>query len=189
MENLRQASLKANKLIYVSTDDAGSSSPVMLGMIKTAARLEQQGCKFLDSRDAFGNNSVTKKLQEGAIIDIDDFVGSGNQFERSRNFLMQSVVGNFSEFVLVPCICEEGYAKLNQMGVTVYSGHIHAKAERPLHQNSHLMHARGRDRLIEICKDIRPNMSLGYESMATMVVLYRNSPNSIPAVLRRMSRP
>jgi len=184
MENLRKATLKPNKLIYVSTDDAGSSSPMMLSMIRNAARLEQRGCKFLDSRDAFGINRVTKKLQEGAIIYIDDFVGSGDQFERSRTFLTQSVVGNFSEFILVPSICEEGYAKLNGMGVTVYSGHIHAKAERPLHQHSHLMHSAGRERLIEICKDIRPNKSLGYDGMATMVVLYRNSPNSIPAILR-----
>ena len=119
MENLRKATLKPNKLIYVSTDDAGSSSPMMLSMIRNAARLEQRGCKFLDSRDAFGINRVTKKLQEGAIIYIDDFVGSGDQFERSRTFLTQSVVGNFSEFILVPSICEEGYAKLNGMGVTV----------------------------------------------------------------------
>lgn len=184
METLQEAGLKPNKLIYVSTDDAGSSSPVMLGTLKTSARLEQQGCRFLDSRDALGINKVTQKLQEGAIIYIDDFVGSGDQVERSRNFLMQSVVGNFAEFILVPSICEEGYAKLNGLGVTVYAGHIHAKAERPLHQNSHLMHAAGRDRLVEICKEIRPNTGLGYEGMATMVVLYRNSPNSTPAILR-----
>ena len=184
MENLQKAGLKPNKLIYVSTDDAGSSSPVMLGMLKTAGRLEQQGCKFIDSRDALGINKVTQKLQEGAIIYIDDFVGSGNQIEKSRNFLMQSVVGNFSEFILVPSICEEGYAKLNGMGVTVHTGHIHAKAERPLHQHSHLMHGEGRRRLIEICKEIRPNTGLGYENLATMVVLYRNAPNSIPAILR-----
>ena len=184
MENLRLAGLNSNKLIYVSTDDAGSSSPMMLGMLKTAARLEQQGCKFFDSRDAFGINKITEKLQEGAIIYIDDFVGSGDQIERSRAFLMKSVVGNFAEFILVPSICEEGYAKLNAMGIEVYSGHIHAKAERPLHKHSHLMHSEGRNRLIEICREIRPNSSLGYENMATMVVLYRNSPNSIPAILR-----
>ena len=188
MENLRQAGLPSNKLIYVSTDDAGSSSPVMLGLLRNAALLEQQGCKFVDSRDAMGINRITKRLQEGAIIYVDDFVGSGNQFEKSRNFLMESKVGSFSEFILVPSICEEGYALLNAMGVTVYSGHIHAKAERPLHKHSHLMHNAGRERLIEICKEIRPNTSLGYEGMATMVVLYRNSPNSIPAILRGSDR-
>src|ERR1035437_421030 len=184
MENLRKAGLPSNKLIYISTDDAASSSPMMLGMLRNAALLEQQGCKFLDGRDAMGINKITAKVQEGAIIYIDDFVGSGNQFNRARIFLMQNVVGTFSEFLLVPSICEEGYAKLNELGVTVHAGHIHAKAERPLHQHSHLMHSEGRNRLIQICRDIRPNTSLGYESLATMVVLYRNAPNSIPAILR-----
>lgn len=184
MENLRRAGLPSNKLIYISTDDAASSSPMMLGMLRNAALLEQQGCKFLDGRDAMGINKITAKLQEGAIIYIDDFVGSGNQFNRARTFLMENVVGTFSEFLLVPSICEEGYAKLNELGVTVHAGHIHAKAERPLHQNSHLMHSEGRDRLIQICKEIRPSTGLGYESLATMVVLYRNAPNSIPAILR-----
>lgn len=184
MENLRKAGLPSNKLIYISTDDAASSSPMMLGMLRNSALLEQQGCKLLDGRDAMGINKTTAKVQEGAIIYIDDFVGSGNQFERARNFLMQSVVGTFSEFLLVPSICEEGYAKLSKLGVTVHTGHIHSRAERPLHAHSPLMHARGRDRLSEICKEIRPNTSLGYENLATMVVLYRNAPNSIPAILR-----
>ena len=46
------------------------------------------------------------------------------------------------------------------------------------------MHDKGRQRLIEICKEIRPNTSLGFDNMATMVVLYRNAPNSLPAILR-----
>ena len=184
MSNLLAAGIKSNKIIYVSTDDAGSSSPMMLGMLRNAGLLEQQGCKFLDSKDALGINNLTKKLQEGAIVYIDDFVGSGRQFEKSRNFLVQSVVGSFSEFLLVPAICEEGLLRLNEMGVDVYSGHIHAKAERPLHHHSHLLEGTGRERLVEICKEIRPNMSLGFDNMATMIVLYRNSPNSLPAILR-----
>jgi hypothetical protein len=188
MENLRQAGVPSRKLIYVSTDDAGSSSPMMLGMLRNAALLEQQGCKFVDGRDALGINGITQKIQEGAIIYVDDFVGSGRQFGRARQFLIQSVVGNFSEFLLVPCICEEGYTRLNEWGVSVYAGHIHAKAERPLHGHSHLMEGSGRARLIEICKEIRPNTSLGFDSMATMVVLYRNAPNSIPAILRGSDR-
>ncbi|MGI9075213.1 MAG: phosphoribosyltransferase-like protein [Bryobacteraceae bacterium] len=184
MENLRKAGLPSNKLIYISTDDAASSSPMMLGMLRNAALLEQQGCKFRDGRDAMGINKITAKVQEGAIVYIDDFVGSGNQFNRARSFLMENVVGTFSEFLLVPSICEEGYARITDLGVTVYAGHIHSRAERPLHHHSHLMHGARRDRLIEICKGIRPNKSLGFDNLATMVVLYRNAPNTIPAILR-----
>ena len=184
MANLHKAGLPSKKLIYVQTDDAGSSSPMMLGMLRNAAGLEQLGCTLLDGRDALGVNHATKRLEEGAIIYIDDFVGSGTQFNRARTFLMQSVVGSFSEFLLVPSICEEGLTKLADLGVTVYTGHIHAKAERPLHESSHVMAGEARDRLIEICKTIRAKGGLGFENMATMVVLYRNAPNSIPAILR-----
>ncbi len=190
MSNLHKVGLPAKKLIYLQTDDAGSSSPMMLGMLRNAAGLEQLGCKLLDGRDMLGINEATKRLEEGAIIYIDDFVGSGTQFDKARSFVMQHVVGNFSEFLLVPSICEEGYAKMTGLGVTVHTGHIHAKAERPLHESSHLIHEEGRDRLIEICKTIRkgPGGALGYEDMATMVVLYRNAPNSIPAILRGSDR-
>jgi len=81
---------------------------MMLGMLRNAAGLEQLGCKLLDGRDAIGLNEATRKREQGAIIYIDDFVGTGNQFEKARNFAQQSVVGTFSEFLLVPSICEEG---------------------------------------------------------------------------------
>lgn len=184
MENLLKAGLPSKKLIYIQTDDAGSSSPMMLGMLRDIAGLIQRGCKLLDGRDGLGINHVTSKLEEGAIIYVDDFVGTGDQFCKARAVALQSVVGNFSEFLLVTSICEEGYARLMDLGVTVYAGHIHSKAERPLHQNSHLMESESRDRLIRLCKRIRPKVGLGYENLATMVVLYRNAPNSTPAVLR-----
>ena len=53
-----------------------------------------------------------------------------------------------------------------------------------MHESSHIMAGEGRDRLIEICKTIRTKGGLRFENMATMVVLYRNAPNSIPAILR-----
>jgi hypothetical protein len=188
MADLQKVGLTTKKLIYLQTDDAGSSSPMMLGMLRNAAGLEQLGCKLLDGRDAMGINDATRKREQGAIVYIDDFVGTGDQFEKARNFAQESVVGTFSEFLLVPSICEEGYAKLTRMGVTVYSGHIHSKAERPMHANSHLMDAEGRERLTELSKEVRKAQPLGYEGMATMVVLYRNSPNSIPAILRGSDR-
>lgn len=184
MGNLSKAGLSAKKLIYLQTDDAGSSSPVMLGMLRDAARLQQRGCRLVDGRDGIRINNTTKTLEEGAIIYIDDFVGSGDQLVEARSVIMDSVVGNFSEFLLVPSICEEGYKRLTNLGIAVYTGHIHARAERPLLENSHLLEDDERERLRALCKEIRPNTSLGYESLATMVVLYRNAPDTIPAVLR-----
>jgi hypothetical protein len=108
MSNLAKAGLQPKKLIYLQTDDAGSSSPMMLGMLRDAARLQQRGCKFVDGRDGLRINNTTKTLEEGAIVYVDDFVGSGDQLSKARAIVMESVVGNFSEFLLVPSIWDCG---------------------------------------------------------------------------------
>src|SRR5258707_13083974 len=94
MENLLKAGLPSKKLIYIQTDDAGSSSPMMLGMLRDAAGLIQRSCKLLDGRDGLGINHVTSKLEEGAIIYVDDFVATGDQFCKARAVRRQSVDGN-----------------------------------------------------------------------------------------------
>src|ERR1022692_270438 len=125
MSNLSKSGLPSKKLIYLQTDDAGSSSPMMLGMLRDAARLQQRGCKLVDGRDGIRINNATKTLEEGAIIYIDDFVGSGDQLVEARTVVMESVVGNSSEFLLVPSVCEEAYKRLTNLGIEVYTGHIH----------------------------------------------------------------
>lgn len=115
---------------------------------------------------------------------VDDFVGSGDQFCTARDFAMTSVVGTFSEFLLVPSICEEAIYEIGKRGIEAYAGHLHSKAERPLHDNSNLFEATCKQRMRELCSGISPKMGLGYKELATMVVLYRNAPNGIPAILR-----
>lgn len=184
MKRLAAADVPPKKLVYVQVHDAGSSSPVMLNMLRDAAGLERRGCRFVDSRDSLGLNRVTNELGEGALIYIDDFVGTGNQFCEARDFALQSVVGTFSEFLLVPSICEEGIYKIAERGIEAFAGHVHSKAERPLHDNSNVLDSGAKERIREICRGISPKMSLGYKQLATMVVLYRNSPNSMPAIFR-----
>jgi len=184
IKRLANAGLSPRRLIYVQVHDAGSSSPVMLNMLRDAAVLERLGCRFVDSRDSLGLNKVTNEVGEGALIYVDDFVGTGNQFCEARDFAVKSVVGTFSEFLLVASICEEGIYQLAERGMEAYAGHVHAKAERPLHDNSNLLGKDAKQRMRVICKGISPKMSLGYKELATMVILYRNAPNSVPAILR-----
>ena len=136
MNCLLGAGLTANQLVYVQVNDAGSSSPVMLNMLRDAAQLEQRGCSFIDGNNTLGITEKTNDLGEGALIYIDDFIGSGTQLSEARNFAIKYVVGNFSEFVLTPIICEEGRLKLDRLGIEVFSGHVHTTVERPLHESS-----------------------------------------------------
>jgi hypothetical protein len=183
-EKMEKSGIKSANIIYVQIDEAGSSSPLMLNMLKEAAFLERRGCKFIDNKDLLGLNQITNKLGQGAIVYIDDFVGTGTQFCGSRDFLIQHVVGTFSEFLITPCICEEAIYELGKRGVESLSQHVHTKAERPLHANCTHLKRSIKTRLIELAMRIDPNWGLGYKNLASMVVLYRNAPNGVPLLLR-----
>ena len=184
MRHLTEAGLSPEQFIYVQVHDAGSSSPVMLNILRDAAGLERMGCKFVDAHDSLRLNATMNKVGEGALIYIDDFVGTGNQFCKERDFAAKSFVGTFSEFLLVPSICEEAIYKIAERGVEAFSGHVHSRAERPLHANSTIFGTDGKERLQALCKGMNPKWGLGYKDLATMVVLYRNAPNTVPLVLR-----
>ena len=161
VRRLRDAGIPQKKLIYIQVHDPGSSSPVMLNLLRDAAGLERTGCQFVDSRDALGINKATNKYGEGALIYVDDFAGTGNQFCKARDFAFKHVVGSFSEFLLLPSICEEAVFQLGQKGVEPVAGHVHAKVERPLHANSPLLDNAAKHRLRELCQGISPKMPPG----------------------------
>jgi hypothetical protein len=60
----------------------------------------------------------------------------------------------------------------------------HSKAERPLHANSPIFKQEEKERLTSLCKSVNKAFGLGYRGMATMVVFYRNAPNTVPVILR-----
>jgi hypothetical protein len=184
MKRLFASGLSANKLIYVQVHDAGSSSPVMLNLLRDAAGLERLGCHFVDCRDSLRLNKTMNQVGVGALIYVDDFVGTGNQFCAERDFAAKSFIGTFSEFILAPSICEEAYYQIGERGIEAFTGHVHSKAERPLHANSSLFGSDEKERLELACKGVNNRFGLGYQKLATMVVLYRNAPNTVPAILR-----
>lgn len=184
LRRLRQSRVKFQNVVYVQLHDAGSSSPAMLNMLRDDARLEPLGCRFMDSRDALGMNRLTNKLTEGAIVYIDDFIATGDQFCEARDFMIPNVVGNFAEFLLIPCICEEAYRRLAQIGVEVLTGEIHGKAKRPLHEHSSILGPEVKERLRNICVQIDERSALGYKGVASMVVFYRNAPDTLPVIFR-----
>lgn len=181
---LNESQIPLDHIIYVQIHEAGSSSPAILNMLRDRALLERRGCHFIDSSDVKRLNEVTNKLEYGAIVYVDDFAGTGNQFCEVRDFVMPYVIGNFAEFFLLPCICEEALYQLGKRGVEAVSGPVHSKADRPLHPNSTIFDQATKKRLTELCLAIDPKGGLGYRKLATTVVLYRNAPNSVPLILR-----
>ena len=184
LKKLKESGIHESRIIYIQIDEAGSSSSLMLNMLKEAAMLEKRNCNFLDSRDISGLHDLTNKIGEGAIIYVDDFIGSGDQFCKSYDFSKDFIIGTFSKFLLSACICEEALYELAPRGVTASTDFIHSVAERPLHDLNSLFEPEEKERLIEIGKRNNKKGGLGYKSLATMVVLYRNAPNSLPRLLR-----
>jgi hypothetical protein len=184
LARLEKDAIPAKKVIYVQLHDPGSSSALILNMLRDRARLEQKGCRFIDSKNVRELNEVTAELEQGAIVYVDDFAASGNQFCEVRDYLADYIVGPFAEFFLLPCICEEAIYELGKRGIEALSGPIHSKADRPLHPNCTVLDRVTKNRLIELCSSIDNKAGLGYRGLATMVVLFRNAPNTLPVVLR-----
>jgi hypothetical protein len=171
-------------VVYVQVHDAGSSSPAVLNLLRDAGRLERKGCRFLDGRDTLGLHETTNQLGQGAIVYVDDFVATGNQFCTARDFAADYIVGNFAEFLLLPSICEEAIYELGKRGVEAVQAHIHTKQERPLHPQGGVLNDTTKARLVQLCDAIDEKGGLGYRGLATSVVFYRNAPNTVPLILR-----
>ncbi len=174
------------RVIYMTTDSAGSSSGVMLNLLRDRGNLERRGARFLHSRDANGIRKTTTALGSGAIIYVDDFAGTGKQFTRSREAVADEVVGAFSEFFLLPCICEEASSKIRALGVEPRATIVHKRSERPLLRESGLLSSERLEGLLALSGQHwgPPRKSLGFKGLATNVVLYRNAPNTTPLIFR-----
>jgi hypothetical protein len=184
MRRLRNSGLTPEKLIYVSVHDAGSSSPVILNLLRDSALLENLDCKFFDLNNLLGMNDVMDELGEGALIYVDDFVGSGTQFCEARDFATESLdMAGFSEFLVAPCICEEAYELLDERGIQAFTGHKHLKSQRPLHTGSALFTDEEKESLRLVCRRISQD-ALGFMDMVVMVVPWLNSPDNVPIILR-----
>jgi len=184
MRRLADDGFPAKKIIYVSFDQTASSSHMMLGMLRDNAALLQRGCNLCDSKNTRELKDLTERLEDSAIVYIDDFIGSGRQFCESRDFTMQYIFANVTEYMLAPSVCEEGMKVLEERGIEVVTDSVHMRSDRALLETSTFMKSEQRARAIEVCQKINPKMALGVDGMATMVVFYRNSPNQLPALLR-----
>lgn len=183
---LKTDGVSVHNVIYITTATAGSSSSVMLDLLRTRANLERAGAKFFHYGEGEKIQKQTIRLRRGAIVYVDDFAGSGNQFANSRSQVAQYIAGAFSEFLLVPCVCEEAKAKCIEIGIDVKSGIIHKRNQRPFLRDSNYLSPELRESLVELSRQQFGHRKpiLGYRDLATNVVFYRSAPNTTPLIFR-----
>ena len=147
-------------------------------------RLQGLGCKLLDSRDGVGLLEASYRLEEGAIVYVDDFIGTGNQFVKSRDIVAQNILGRWVEFLLAPYICEEALEKLKSRAIEPRAVSIHTKVERFLHPESNHCPRELKLELLRVCRRVDGRYALGYRHLGSMIVFSRNCPNTTPVVIR-----
>jgi hypothetical protein len=186
LERLKRAGIERDEIIYVTVDETASSSHLMLNMLRDAAQLQRAGVHFIDSRSGLLLVETMTRLGRGAIIYVDDFAGTGSQFLKSRNDVADQMplVGQFSEFFLLPCICREAFDSIQKEGVEVICDYIHEIKDRPLHPDNNLLNVALKQRLMGYCQQGDSKAPLGYGDLASMVAIYRNTPNSMPILFR-----
>lgn len=184
IRELKEANIPYKNIIYVSVSNAGSSSQLILHLLRDAARLENLGCKLIDAGNSAELHRTTAQLGSGAIVFVDDFAGSGNQFCGQHNVIGSYIVGNFSQYFLIHTVCEEAMAPIRNTGVDIRSHQIHQRKDRPLHPASTTLSSAERILLTDRAKAIARRGGLGYNDMATMVVFERNAPTNVPTLFR-----
>jgi len=185
---LTQEGISPRNTLYVQMHAPASSSAIMLSILRDKGHLEKAEAELVDWKDTRGLNEKTQRIGQGAIVYVDDFAATGGQFTLVRNHLVKYVVGPFAEFFLLPVICEEAFHRISRLGVEVVTSLVHTKAHRPLLPFSSAISPSRRDRLLKMCTSIDNAGGLGFGGLATMVVFYRNAPNTIPVLLRGSPR-
>ncbi|MEX1248990.1 MAG: hypothetical protein WEA61_10965 [Anaerolineales bacterium] len=156
----------------------------MLNLLRDYHKLAQRGFRLVDSKDLTQVIEIAGKLDEFAVVYVDDFAGTGNQFVEARNFLVEFLSSKISEFFLLPVICEEAEQRISQLGVVPVYSFVHTRDQRPLHPNNSNLSEREKMKFLDYSTQIGGKFGLGYGDAATMVIFYRNAPNSTPLIFR-----
>ena len=173
--------LPAN-IIYVSLDDPPSSSPAMCRLLRDQGGLERSKIRGIHRCSEI--NKATRLLRTGAIVYGDDFSGTGSQFKQGRNDVRDYIDGTFSEFFLLPCICEEALNVVEAQGVVAMYRKRHMKSERPLLPDSDFLKEKARLRLVRHSERTWGLGSLGFGMLATNVILSHGAPDTTPLIFR-----
>jgi hypothetical protein len=186
LNKLKGSGVPLSKIIYVSVGEAGSSSHAVLNVIRDRCQLQSLGCKFADGRSYDALSQLTGELGSGVIIYVDDFAGTGDQFCNEQEQLGSYILGNFSQYFLMHTVCKEALFKIDGNGVVPWQHSIHAKRDRPLHENSTILNVEERNCLIQLCHKISKGKpgSLGDGDLAVSIVFYRNIPTNAPRIFQ-----
>ena len=174
--------IPSRNIVYVALDDPPSSSSHMCNLLRDQVGLSS--ARFVPATSGWKISELTERLETGAVVYVDDFSASGSQIEEARAYVQDNIPATFSEFFLLPCICEEALMRVERQDVVAVYKHLHTRSERPLLPECDFLNDVARRRIVEHSERRWGVGSLGFRMMATNVVFQHASPDTTPIMFR-----
>lgn len=172
--------------VYVlPASDTGASSREMFQLCKSICKEQRINFEFFD-RGALELRKKLRGLNRCILVFVDDFSGSGKQFETSIATKWSTVTGisGVTSVFMTVVICTEAVSTLTKAGVELKFSHEHGIGERFQSLSLNPKIAGGFPVLCSYARELHNREPVGYKHMGCMVVMYRNSSNNMPLLLR-----
>jgi hypothetical protein len=171
--------------IYVlPASSEGSSSAEMISLLAKEERFSSLGVNvFTGSVIQLGR--LLRKAPSAMVIFVDDFAGSGRQFAGSFEAWKSAVSLPAVTSVLVTVVmCPEALEKVQALGVETKHAVLHGPDDRFQVACKLRVGEQGYAVLASYARELHSRYPYGMYDMGCMTVLYRNSNNNIPYLLR-----
>lgn len=172
-------------IFVVPASKAGKSSVVMFEEISARIRQMFPSLSFLSDGATTGIRDQIPFRSQSAVIFVDDFVGTGEQFQGSLKAWTEVLEGRDSRFFLVvAAACEEGKRRVEDGGAQVCSTVMHDANERMWAKCRTALSEEAWNQFAVLACELHSKAPFGHKNGGSMIVLERHCPNNVALVLR-----
>lgn len=176
--------ISPDSVIVVPASAAGDSSAQVHALLSNDQRCTALGVIFF-SGTPLQLASKIKPLQSPVIVFVDDFAGSGEQFVKAHKGWSGAIQRYSPTTYFLACImCSPAIDRTSQEGVIATPGREHRTSEMFSECTQAQCGFEGACILRSYAEEIHSALPLGFKNMGSMVVLFRNSSNNMPFLIR-----
>lgn len=165
----------------VKASEEGDSSEEMLSFFEDVANERNLSLTIfrgsvLDLRKLVARNAYS------IVVFVDDYIGTGKQFASSYAAWKSALTGTTITKILFTVVaCEEAVSKFSELGVTLEYKYLHRSSER----FQAWCKLRDPDGVLQsYALEIHSKIPYGFANSGSLVVVFRNSNNNMPFLLR-----
>lgn len=176
--------IPAYSVVIVPASLAGQSSREIHGELSKDPRIKDFNVSLFDG-NPMQLAQLIKKMSDPIVVFVDDFAGTGQQFIEAHKGWSSAIQPYSPVTYFVACVmCTPAITKVTVAGVIPSPGVEH-KQEDMFERYSHQYCGfDGHCILMSYATEIHSRWPLGFNNMGAMTVIYRNSANNMPFLLR-----